>query len=333
MRFRTTPLLAIAAAGLVGLASVHCGASAFEPSILLQDAAPGADAGGSDRSADAGPGDAEATGQNSLNDGGADVAPPAVEPKAPIESNLLVLANASSLPAFRLCPATSATGPIQSDSPKRPMPEVLMPGSSLEGVPERGAVGVLPDATFAGVSSVVVLWIDEITKNHPGLATGACSALACVGGPGCLDDGVGLDRHVTVVKLTNPAFDKKGIVVLGGASKATATFSTRTTAQSFNAKAGTLDVQLFDEVRSGAPVSFRAPDGGSTPIVSQATVEYDGFGGAFAAGNHRETLLEVHESSAPRRPIVDFYATPGLFALFLLGTPADPRFVVVPTHR
>ncbi len=332
MRFRTTPLLAIAAAALVGLGSVHCGA-AYEPSSLL-DAGTGRDAGGTDRAADAGP-DAEAAGQATADDGGPDVATPPVEPKAPIESNLLVLANASSLPAFRLCP-TAASGPTLSDSPRRPMPEVLMPGSSLEGVPERGAVGVVPDASFLpGATSVVVLWIDEVTKNHPGLATGACSTLACVGGPGCLDDGTGADRHVTVVKVASAswAFDKKGIVVLEGASKAAATFTTRTTAQSYNAKAGTLDVQLFDEVKSGARVSFQAPDGGSTPILSQASFAYDGFGGAFVAGNHRETLLEVHENSAPRRPIVDFYATQGLFALFLLGTPADPRFVVVPTHR
>ncbi|HRG94722.1 MAG TPA: hypothetical protein PLR99_00650 [Polyangiaceae bacterium] len=332
MRFRTTPLFAIAVtSALMGLASLHCGAGAFGPTSADAGGPLSADTGANDLSADAGA-DIERGTPTALEAGTADVAPPPLSPNV-IESNLLVLANASSLPAFRLCPA-SASGPTLSNSPRRPMPEVLMPGSSLEGVPERGAVAVLPDARFLpGANSVVVLWIDEVTKNHPGLATGSCSALACVGGPGCLDDGTGADRHVTVVKVTDWAFDKKGVVVLEGASKASATFTTRTTAQSFNAKAGTLDVQLFDEVKSGARVSFQAPDGGSTSITSRATLEYDGFGGAFVAGTHRETLLEVHANSAPRRPIVDYYATPGLFALFLLGTPGDLRFVAVPTHQ
>ena len=210
-----------------------------------------------------------------------------------------------------------------------------MPGSSLEGVPERGAVGIAPPAAMFGTTSVVVLWIGEKTKAHPGLISGTCKTLSCVGGgSGCLDDGTGpepREPRVTVVDLPNDAaLDKKGILVLKGATRATARFETRTPRQSTNATVGKLDVQLFDEANFGRGVTFQG-----TAIDGSVAggIPYSGFGGAFVAGTHRETMLEVHGNSAPRRPVVDFYANPGLFALFLLGAPGDLTFVAVPTHR
>ncbi|MBL0196807.1 MAG: hypothetical protein IPQ09_21790 [Myxococcales bacterium] len=329
MRSVSHLLVLAALGGLVSFGSLHCGASGTPE--------PGGDGGadaGATLSGDAGPEGSTERGPDVPPSTNAGLEAGTLTPGPLVESNLLVLANGSNLPAFRLCPAV-APGVVASDSLARPIPEVLMPGSSLEGVPERGAVGIAPPAAMFGTTSVVVLWIDEKTKAHPGLISGTCETLSCVGGgSGCLDDGTGpepREPRVTVVDLPNDAaLDKKGILVLKGATRATARFETRTPRQSTNATVGKLDVQLFDEANFGRGVTFQG-----TAIDGSVAggIPYSGFGGAFVAGTHRETMLEVHGNSAPRRPVVDFYANPGLFALFLLGAPGDLTFVAVPTHR
>lgn len=329
MRSVSHLLVLAALGGLVSFGSLHCGASGTPE--------PGGDGGadaGATLSGDAGPEGSTERGPDVPPSTNAGLEAGTLTPGPLVESNLLVLANGSNLPAFRLCPAV-APGVVASDSLARPIPEVLMPGSSLEGVPERGAVGIAPPAAMFGTTSVVVLWIDEKTKAHPGLISGTCKTLSCVGGgSGCLDDGTGpepREPRVTVVDLPNDAaLDKKGILVLKGATRATARFETRTPRQSTNATVGKLDVQLFDEANFGRGVTFQG-----TAIDGSVAggIPYSGFGGAFVAGTHRETMLEVHGNSAPRRPVVDFYANPGLFALFLLGAPGDLTFVAVPTHR
>lgn len=324
MRSRLSRLVLLPTVGLLAsLASLHCG-SAAEP-LNTPGTPPSAtpnDAGGTGR---------EGGGSGDEREVPLDASTTPI-PRG-IEVNRLVLVNGSKLPAFRICPANAGTGATSfSTSSARPSPEVAMPQSSLEGVSERGAVGLLPLGSEFQGPSVVVLWIDEVTKNHPGLATGSCAGLACIGGSGCFDDGGGAEPRVTVVPVEDSAFDKAGIVVLTGNTRATARFVARSPRQSSNATPGAVDVQLFNESTFGGEVSFEDVGKPSTP-VGGTPLSYSSFGAAFVAGTHRATLLDVHTNSDPRRPVADFYANPGLFALFLFGTPEDLKFVAVPTHQ
>lgn len=238
-----------------------------------------------------------------------------------VVSDRVVLINAhDTLPAFRICPSVTADGgpTIVSSGSMLPLPTTQMPGSSLAGVDAQGAAFLDADREFSGRDFVLLL-IDAETKGNESFKTGACSALACAnpgaGGSACLP----IAKRVAVRLPSSGLLTKPGtLLVVTGKSNTDVKVTTQP-ALNGSAAIGKLQLQL---------VNVSAYDGGttyeSTPLNPSLVnaVSLSSYGDRIHAGDHAETLLQIHQSSNPHVPITTHFGSSGVYALVLVGTDA-----------
>jgi len=323
--------LLTAVAGLAGaLACVHCSAS----SEALSSFNPKPDQGG----------EASATSP----DAGSLGVPNDRSPQAPpssgvtaLDSNVLLVNAATSFSAFRVCPAVAGT--TASASRSAPQPTTLMPQSSLAGVDVNGATALPPQADFADASDVLVLRVDDDTKNNPALETGTCQTLSCTNGAGCI--GANKIFRVPVLEGGLPskgAFAKKGNVLALRGSPPNLRFDVLPIVNQALQNKAALRVEYRNlSADYTGKVEFRAAAGEKATALTEGAgtevlVGKDYFAARFEAGALVSTLDDIHQLSDPRVAISDFYASPGTFALLLLGQASDAgptgglRFLIVP---
>ena len=267
--------------------------------------------------------------------------PPFATPPAVLEDGLLLVNATTTFPAFRVCPP-EGEGKL-STSPTKPVPTSLMPRSSLAGVDINGATRIDPQPEFAGVSDVVVLAIDDTTKQNPALANGTCRALACtLSGGNCMAptklfrvpvrDGQGA--------AVPGAFNSRGRILAlretGGLhfevltiQSLSSTGSSQLRVDYRNLSTFKGEVRYFREQTGPGEVS---PENGQKIISLNRNYSV----ARFTANTHVASLLDIQQDSDPRVPIDSFYLSPGSFALLLVGqsAPTDPdrglRFLAVP---
>jgi hypothetical protein len=268
----------------------------------------------------------------------------AAAPPNTLESGILLVNATRRHSAFRVCPP-SGSGRV-SLSPIAPIPTALMPRSNLAGVDVGGAVALDPTAELNGFDEVLVLRVDSETKER--LAEGLpCSKVACVQSGGkCLGD-----TKVARVKVLDPdsgttvpnAFATPGRIL---ALRDDGPQGLRFEAIPIQSQALTGTKRMAVDYRNlsefkGA-VTFTAPNGNSIPVEQARSVIVD-IGNdftkeTFTAGTYQASLFDIHQSSDPRVAIESFYASPGSFALILVGVPTPPaaeperglRFLAVP---
>ncbi len=274
--------------------------------------------------------------------GAANIPPPPATP--PVLDDGLLLVNATTtFPAFRVCPP-EGEGKL-STSPTKPVPTSLMPRSSLAGVDINGATRIDPQPEFAAVSDVVVLAIDDTTKQNPALANGTCRALACtLSGGNCMAptklfrvpvrDGQGAAMP--------GAFNSRGRILAlretGGLhfevltiQSVSSTGASQLRVDYRNLSTFTGEVRYFREQTGPGEV---IPEDGQKLI----SLNRDYSIARFTANTHVASLLDIQQDSDPRVPIDSFYLSPGSFALLLVGqvAPTDPdrglRFLAVPIN-
>lgn len=316
---------------LVGV--LHCGGGSLEAYSSLN-----ADSGGSETSQPGTGVDADVR-----------VLPPNAAEAGALDSlaSGILLVNASdSFPAFRICPVTKDETGTFSSSQNVPIPTKLMPRSNLAGVGVGGATTIAAQKDFAGDSDVLLLKIDDVTKNKAEqLATESCRSLACTEvGASCLGAG-------NVVRV--PLVDMDGKAVPGALATPGKILALRGDATSLRLEVIPVDNDVDDSARSKltvkfrnissfvGPVTYTLPTGSATPLTASTAIVLDpsdsGFvTSKFTAGGYAATLSDVHQNSDPRASITDFYSSPGAFALVLVGSEADVgadrklRFLAVP---
>lgn len=318
-----SPWLRWTLASLLPLASLHCGAGAAPTP------------GPSDPAVDSGTNGDETRGPTPPDPVPPDPNPPggATMPAAP-RGVLLIHAHAT-LPAVRICPASTSATPAAPSSfgSGSPIPTLAMPRSSLAGLDVQGAALLEKDPEYAQVKDVVLILLNEATKGNPSLATGSCAALACVGSAPCVGA-----ANMRLVSLPNEGFlDKDGaVLVLTGASDAEVRFLSRRLLGAPPSEARRLSVQLVNESAYDGGVSLHEGDAGVSAAVSSApsTVAYSDFGASFVAGKHQETLLQVFDNTALSGSPTEFYeGSP--HALVLVGSEAPQaarplKFLAIP---
>lgn len=312
---------------------LHCGGAASA------DLAPFAEATGNTQEPGTTRGDAADAGDT----------PPQVADAGPtadfLESGILLVNASDTFPAFRICPVTKDEAGSFSSSPSVPIPTKLMPRSNLAGVGVGGAATIVAQREFAGDSEVLLLKIDDTTKNKADqLATESCRALACteVGGS-CLGAGnvvrvplVDAARNAVPGALASPG----NILALRGegSSLRLEVLSVDNFADN---SAASLTVKFRNLSSFVGPVTYTSATGTATPLTASTAIDLDptdtGFvTSKFTAGGYVATLSDVHQNSDPRAAITDFYSSPGAFALVLVGSEADVgadrklRFLAVP---
>lgn len=305
--------LVFVASGLVAaLASVHCGMSSQETSNRFDDpqATGFQDAGSLGATADGGrPSDLMPTAPNGEARG--------------LASGLLLVNATRTFPAFRVCPTTDGTS---SQSYSAPQPTTLMPQSSLAGVDVNGAAQIEPQADFAGQDRVLVLRVDEQTKGYESLVNGNCRTLACTTGTGCIGAG---KIEAVPVRNTNgtPAFGAFAgtgkILALREDVPGDLHFEVIPIANTPSESNGTLRVEYRNISEYKGNVTFRRGDGGVLVMDEEESalvnVAGDYAGSRFTAGQTTASLIDIHQASNPRAAIDSFYASPGSFALILVG--------------
>jgi hypothetical protein len=320
--------------GLLLLAGLHCGSAASDSSASNESKdftpAPGDTSEPTVTPVDAGTGPQPPRTADSLTSG-------------------ILLVNASdSFPAFRICPITQGETGNFSSSANVPIPTKLMPRSNLAGVGVGGAATIDVQRDFAGDSEVLLLKIDDTTKNKAEqLATESCRALACteVGGS-CLGAG-------NVVRV--PLVDAKGSSVSGALASPGAIVALRGEGPTLRlevipvdnlvgndeASLRSLTVKVHNLSSYVGPITYTSAAGTTTPLSASTAIDLgaDDTGfvtSKFTAGGYSATLTDVHQNSDPRTSIAEFYSSPGAFALVLVGSEADVgadrrlRFLAVP---
>lgn len=267
------------------------------------------------------------------NDGGLPMSDGGQPPPTDFSASGFVLVNASRrVPAFRLCKAAAAPS-LASLSLSKPFPTARMPSSSLSGVDILGAVASAPQLELGADSTVLLLPIDEETKKNDKLETGSCRALACdrTGGS-CLPPAK--LRRVSAYRqgiLADSAFSTPGhLLVLRDADDGSDevyfdVVDVRPTTEA--PLADSLRVELHDfstfqgAVRfTGSNTSFEVPNGGAATLP----LGTGGGNGTWAAttltaGELTASLDDIYRVSEATVPIGDYYRTPSVFALLLLG--------------
>ena len=318
--------------GLVLLAGLHCGAASSDATAnaeVFPGSTPDAD-----RKTEEPP---EAGVAPTLGD--------AAPPPDFLESGILLVNASDSFPAFRICPITKNEIGNFSSSQSVPIPTKLMPRSNLAGVGVGGATTLEAQSDFAGDSEVLLLKIDDTTKNKADqLATESCRALACteVGGS-CLGAGnvvrvplVDSARNAVPGALASPG----NILALRGEGSSLR-LEVLSVDNFADKSAASLTVKFRNLSSFVGPVTYTSATGSATPLTASTAIDLDptdtGFvTSKFTAGGYNATLSDVHQNSDPRAAITDFYSSPGAFALVLVGSEADVgadrklRFLAVP---
>lgn len=320
--------------GLLLLAGLHCGSAASDSSASneAKDFTP--TAGGTDVPPYTAPADS-----------GVRTETPVPVPDS-LESGILLVNASDSFPAFRICPVTQGEPGNFSSSANVPIPTKLMPRSNLAGVGVGGAATIDAQRDFAGESEVLLLRIDDTTKNKAEqLATESCRALACteVGGS-CLGAGnvvrvplVDTDRNAFPGALASPG----KILALRGEGPTLRLEVIPVANVADDRSSGKLTVKLHNLSTYVGPITYTSAEGDTTPLAPSTAIDVGtgdtGFVTAkFTAGGYVATLSDVHQNSDPRTVITDFYSSPGAFALVLVGSEADVgadrklRFLAVP---
>ncbi len=319
--------------GLVLLAGLHCGSSAEATSANDSKESAPSTAGG---------GEPPFSGVPDVGRG-----PEVVTPAPDSLTSGILLVNASdSFPAFRICPITQGEPGNFSSSASVPIPTKLMPRSNLAGVGVGGAATIEAQRDFAGASEVLLLKIDDTTKNKAEqLATESCRALACteVGGS-CLGAGnvvrvplVDTDRIAAPGALASPG----KILALRGEGSTLRLEVIPVANVADDGSSGKLTVKLHNLSTYVGPITYTSAEGDTTPLGASTAIDLGGkdtgfVTSKFTAGGYVATLADVHQNSDPRTVITDFYSSPGAFALVLVGSEADVgadrklRFLAVP---
>jgi hypothetical protein len=271
-------------------------------------------------------------------DGGAEV--PRGEKGQALAAPGIVLANATrSFAAFRLCKARAGTDAALSMSASQPIPTTLMPRANVSGVDVASALAVDALPELDADTDVIVLKIDETTKAEPGLETSSCRQLACVQSGGqCL----GAERVRRVPVTTRPGeaaierpFTTPGTLLVLRDDGSGLRLEASRVAPPPSGYVGDLDVAVLDlslSPEKGAALAFTGPVGKHPTSLDLTRPDWTALGVKY--GKHAELLTTIHESSDPRRPLVDYFTASGPY-LFLLfdapaGGPTPKRFVAVP---
>ncbi len=248
----------------------------------------------------------------------------------PLATGIVLVNATTSFPAFRLCRSSSvAPTPMFSRSSSPPLPTKLMPKSNLAGVDINGAVDVERVSELANDDEVLLLKITETTALNPALAAGTCEVLACEGALPCLGAG-----NVVRVPMPKGALNTKGNLVILTDTSGKPAFEVLPAFSEFGQK-DVLQVQLVNRSSERQVFYAKSPGVGERQLQDGLTkIEIGKLPeSAFRAGDYSATLAEIHANSDPRRPIEDFYAAPGAFALLLLGTAKTTRplkFLAIP---
>jgi hypothetical protein len=232
---------------------------------------------------------------------------------------LLVHAHAT-LPALRICPAAPGATPAAPLSTARfaPLPSTLMPHSSLAGVDAQGAVFMAPDPGYAAVRRVVLVLLNESTKANASLATGACSALACLDASPCVGA-----ANLRLVDLPDEGlFAKDGTVLtLTGTSDSVVAFTNSRLKAAPASRPGRLSAQLLNASTYTGAVQLRSEATVSQVVELPASLPYTDYGARLEAGAHQETLLQVFENAGSTGSTAAFFEG-APHALVLVGSPA-----------
>lgn len=260
-----------------------------------------------------------------------------------LESGILLVNATRGHSAFRVCPPSGED--TLSRSPIAPVPTSLMPRSNLAGVDVGGAVALDPVPEFAGLAEVLVIRVDAATKERLP-ADVSCKKVACVqNGGDCLGE-TKVSRVKVLDPLGNPvsgAFAAPGRIL---ALRDDAGKGLRFEAIAIESQALAQGKRMAVDYRNlsdfTGEVSFATADGKSVAIPRAQPVIVD-IGKdftkeTFTAGAYQASLFDIHQSSDPRVAIESFYASPGSFALILVGVGAPPaseperglRFLAVP---
>lgn len=325
--------LALGAAFSVVLASAGLACSAASESLSFESAPGSTDA------------DAEATRAPNSDQKPefADSGAGAAAPPNTLESGILLVNATRGHSAFRVCPPSGED--TLSRSPIAPVPTSLMPRSNLAGVDVGGAVALDPVAELDNLDTMLVLRVDSETKER--LAEGLpCSKVACIQSGGkCL--GAGKVARVPVLDSSgnrvSSAFSSPGRIL---ALRDDGPQGLRFEAIPIQSQALSQGKRMAVDYRNlsgfkGA-VTFTGPEGKAVSVEEAKPVTVD-IGKdftkeTFTAGAYQASLFDIHQSSDPRVAIESFYASPGSFALILVGVPTPPageperglRFLAVP---
>ncbi len=274
-------------------------------------------------------------------------------PSDDVRGSALVIVNASrTFPAFRICNDGDPTSAeLTSASFEKPFPLTRMPSSSLPGVDVNGAVRLDPSAAsqVAGASSVLVLAIDQGSKDNPSILTGSCRELACTGGGNCF--GKDRVRRVSTVKNGAPfagAFSAGHVLVLRDQGQGLV-FDVLDMPGVVPSRANELTLAYDNFSTSSANLTYDTGfatgagdgglgdgglgdgggDAGSLGVAKNTLVRlpyasssFDSS--SFTVGGLTVSLAEVHRVSEPATDISAFYATRSVMGLFLLGNEAAP---------
>jgi hypothetical protein len=251
----------------------------------------------------------------------------------------IILVNASrSFPAFRLCKGDGESGTL-SDSSEQPFPSTRMPSSSLAGVDISGAVRIDPLPYMDTDSSAILFPIDNETKTKPELEAGSCRALVCgtTTGGSCLP--LAKLRRVTAYRNGAPAksaFSEGGhlLVLRDGPGSGEVRFEVVDAAMEGSIPNDTLRVAYHNFSTYTGPLLFTG--GGKSFEVAKGTpINLPLATGAWGtselkAGTLTASFVDIHAVSEPTVSLADYYRTPSLFALLLLGdtrpdSGAEPR--------
>lgn len=318
--------------GLVLFGALHCGSAASLDSAAGNEST----------------GKAEFPEPTPRGDADSGVAPPTVADAGTVdalESGILLVNASDSFPAFRICPITQGEPGSFSSSASVPIPTKLMPRSNLAGVGIGAATTIDAQRDYAGDSEVLLLKIDDVTKNKAEqLATESCRALACTEtGGSCLGNGnvvrvplVDAARNAVTGALAAPG----NILALRGEGS-TLRLEVISVDNLADALPSKLTVKLHNLSTYVGPITYTAASGTTTPLSASTAIDIgtseSGFvTSKFTAGGYEATLADVHQNSDPRTAITDFYSSPGAFALVLVGSEADVgadrklRFLAVP---
>ena len=251
----------------------------------------------------------------------------------------IILVNASlRFPAFRLCKGDGESGTL-SDSSEQPFPVTRMPSSSLAGVDISGAVRIDPLRYMDTDSSAILFPIDNETKTKPELESGSCRALVCgtTTGGSCLPSAK--LRRVTAYRSGVPAksaFSEGGhlLVLRDGPGSGEVRFEVVDPGVEGGIANGTLRVAYHNFSTYTGPLLFTG--GGKSFEVSKGTpinlpLAFGAWGTSeLKAGTLTSSFVDIHAVSEPSVSLADYYQTPSLFALLLLGdtrpdSGAEPR--------
>lgn len=257
-------------------------------------------------------------------------------------ASLLVNAT-NSFAAFRICPVSNETGAVFSESTSQPLPTTLMPRSNLPGVDINGAARISAQPEYSEASEVLVFAVDKDTKLNPAIGTASCRTLACPGPGGDCVGSAALRR----VPLVDPSGGKATGALAGGGK----IIALRDDLDGKNLRFEVISVtnvpsrqpsSLLVELRNlsdyKGEIAYRKDKTSAPFVVSDGAIIPLGpsyVDSVFTAGAYTSSLATIHQDSDPRVSIESFYASPGSFALLLVGqkavtTERSLRFLAVP---